>query len=243
MDQAYNSLAEWFEYLNDDCDYLAWSQYFLDGLERLHCGKDGFEIGCGSGAFTRALVKNGYRMCGGDLSVPMLTKAADLARKEGLNIPFLQVDALTFRVPHRFDFIISPNDCYNYIAPNQLKVAFTHAHRALKKGGIFWFDVSSAYKLREKVANNIFADDREDVTYLSFNQLKKDRVEMDVTIFAKQTNGTFVRYDEQHVQYIHEEEELITALKESGFRLLSVEGHLGKSKEGSDRLNFICQTV
>jgi len=241
MKQAYDSLAEWFEYLNDDCDYLSWSQYFIEGLERLHCGREGIEIGCGSGAFTRALSKAGYCMTGVDISAPMLTKAAELARKEGLSIPFLQADALTLSVPHKVDFILSANDCYNYLAQNRLKTAFRRAYGALKKGGVFWFDVSSAYKLREKVADNIFADDREDVTYLSFNRLKKDCVEMDVTVFAKRQDGAFDRFDEMHTQYIHEEDDVKAALKDCGFTLLSVEGHLGKPKEGSDRLNFICR--
>lgn len=241
MEQAYDSLAEWFEYLNDDCDYPSWSQYFIDGLRKFKCGDRGLEIGCGSGAFTRALVKAGYRMDGADQSVPMLTKATELAREEGLAIDFMQADALTFSVPHQYDFILSPNDCYNYIPQHNLQRAFRRAYRALKRGGVFWFDISSAYKLREKIANNIFADDREDVTYLSFNTLKDACVEMDVTIFARQDNGLFHRFDERHTQYIHEERDVAVALQNSGFELLSVEGHLGKSKEGSDRLNFICQ--
>lgn len=241
MEQAYDSLAEWFEILNDDCDYPSWSQYFIEGLSRLQCGKEGLEMGCGSGAFTRALAKAGYRMSGVDLCVPMLSKATQLAEAEGLKIPFLLADALTLQVAHPVDFILSPNDCYNYIPQKKLKTAFRHANRALKKGGIFWFDVSSAYKLREKVANNIFADDREDVTYFSFNSLKNDCVEMDVTIFAKRKDGAFDRYDERHTQYIHEERDVVLSLEDSGFELLSVEGHLGESKERSERLNFICQ--
>ena len=55
MNEAYGPLAEWFEYLNDDCDYASWSQYFIDGLASLGAGRHGLELGCGSGAFCRAL--------------------------------------------------------------------------------------------------------------------------------------------------------------------------------------------
>ena len=48
MTQAYDHLSEWFEYLNDDCDYPAWSQYFLSGLAALGAGRKGLEVGCGS---------------------------------------------------------------------------------------------------------------------------------------------------------------------------------------------------
>ncbi|MBR7186803.1 MAG: class I SAM-dependent methyltransferase [Clostridia bacterium] len=237
----YDFLANWFEYLNDDCDYTRWSQYFIDGLARLKAGKRGLELGCGSGAFCRALAKEGYTMSGADISAPMLTKAVELAQSEGLNISFIQADARSFQVMEKYDFLLSPNDCYNYLPQSALKKAFARAAKALKKGGIFWFDVSSPCKLREKVADNIFADDREEVCYLSFNRLHSDCVEMDVTLFVKEQDGRFTRYDENHTQFIHEERELHTALEEAGFCVLAVEGHLGEDPTKSDRLNFICQ--
>ena len=49
MTQAYDHLSEWFERLNDDCGYEQWSQYFLKGLQALGAGKQGLEVGCGSG--------------------------------------------------------------------------------------------------------------------------------------------------------------------------------------------------
>ncbi|MCI8344082.1 MAG: class I SAM-dependent methyltransferase [Clostridia bacterium] len=241
MPQAYESLAEWFEYLNDDCDYPKWSQYFIEGLNRLGAGKKGLEVGCGSGAFCRALYKAGYAMTGADISLPMLDCARKRAAREGMNIPFVQADAVKLRSPEKFDFLLAPNDCYNYIPPEKLKTAFRRACDCLKKGGVFWLDVSSEYKLREKVANNIFADDRDEVTYLSFNALKENRVEMDVTLFVKEADGKFLRFDEAHTQYIHTEEALVQALDGAGFELIGVEGHLGSRKEKSDRLNVICK--
>lgn len=184
MTQAYDHLSEWFERLNDDCGYEQWSQYFLKGLSVLGVGKRGLEVGCGSGAFTRALAKAGYEMTGCDLSAPMLSKALSLARDKGLKINFVQADAAKLSLG-KFDFLLSPNDCYNYIPHSNLRSAFRHAAASLKKGGIFWFDISSEYKLREKIANNVFADDRDEVTYLVFNHLFADRVEMDVTLFVR----------------------------------------------------------
>lgn len=241
MTQAYDHLSEWFEYLNDDCDYPAWSQYFLSGLAALGAGRKGLEVGCGSGAFCRALAKAGYEMTGVDLSAPMLDKAARLAREEGVCVRFFQEDAAALPMREQFDFLLAPNDCYNYIMPEKLPAAFRKAAARLKKGGIFWADVSSAYKLRGKVANNMFADDRDEVTYLAFSRLFPDRVEMDVTLFAKRADGAFDRYDEKHIQYIHEEDAVVSALSAAGLEVLRVEGHLGEAKRESDRLNFICR--
>lgn len=241
--QSYESLAEWFEYLNDDCGYENWSQYFIHGLAALGAGKRGLELGCGSGAFSRALTKNGYTMSGADISDAMLSKAARLAGEAGLSIEYIHADARKFKTPNKYDFILAPNDCYNYLAPKEFPSAFRCAAQALHRGGIFWFDISSPCKLREKVADNMFADDREDVTYLSFNRLYDDRVEMDVTLFVKGADGRFTRFDELHTQYIHEEAPVTEALRFAGFDVLAVEGHLGEEKAGSDRWNFICRKV
>lgn len=241
MPQAYESLAEWFEYLNDDCDYPKWSQYFIEGLGKYGAGKKGLELGCGSGAFCRSLCKAGYDMTGADISAAMLSEAQKRALEEGLRIAFVQADARKIRTPEKYAFVIAPNDCYNYIPPEKLTSAFRRAADCLKKDGIFWFDVSSEYKLRKKIADNIFADDREEVTYLSFNTLKDNRVEMDVTLFIRQADGRFLRRDEKHVQYIHGEEAICNSLEEAGFEVVKTEGHLGEAKEASDRLNFICR--
>ena len=241
MTQAYDHLSEWFEYLNDDCDYPAWSQYFCNGLRALGAGQAGLELGCGSGAFCRALTRAGYVMTGVDLSQPMLSKAERLTRGEGLFVRYLCADAARLPMREQFDFILAPNDCYNYLMPQKLPAAFKSAAAHLKKGGVFWLDVSSAYKLRTKIANNMFADDRDAVTYLNFSRLYGDRVEMDVTLFVRRADGAFDRFDERHVQYIHEEEALVACLAAAGLEVLRTEGHLGEAKEKSDRLNVICR--
>ncbi len=240
MAQAYDFLAEWFEFLNDDCDYSSWSQYFIEGLSRYGAGKRGLELGCGSGAFSRALAKAGYSMTGADRSAAMLSKAAELARAEGVRIEFVQADAARLNVPAKYDFILSPNDCFNYLPQSALHAAFRSVARCLVSGGIFWFDVSSEYKLREKVANNMFCDDRDDVTYIEIDRLLGDRVQSDVTLFVRE-GELFRRHDETHTRYIHTGEEIYAALGGTGLEIVKFEGHLGEAAEGSDRLNVICK--
>ena len=109
---------------------------------------------------------------------------------------------------------------------------------ALKKGGIFLFDVSSEYKLRRVIGDNVFCEDCEDVAYMWFNHLFEDRVEMDVTVFAKQKDGRFERSDERHVQYIHTEASLVGAAEKAGFSCLKTEGAFGDVSDKT-RINFI----
>ena len=235
---AYAHLAKWFEYLNDDCGYEKWSQYLLDKLSRFSLSI-GLDVGCGGGWFTRAFQKYGYQMTGMDISPEMLDFAQETALKEGVRGEYILGDITKRKLPARFDFVTAINDCFNYIPKDKLDAALKNVRGALKKGGIFLFDISSARKFKEKIANTVSADDRDDITYLSFNREEADGVTMDVTLFVKRADGAFERLDETHRQYSYTEEEIVSALEKNGFELLEAEGHLGEEKTESDRLTFL----
>ncbi len=236
---AYAHLAKWFEYLNDDCDYANWSQYLIAKL-RGYPLLEGLDIGCGGGWFTRAFSRAGFLMTGLDISEPMLNFAQETALKEGIRGEYLLGDITKFHSPKKYHFATAINDCINYIPKNKLRAAFQKVNGALKKGGIFLFDISSEKKFREKIANTVSVDDREEVTYLCFHREEIDGVTMEVTLFEKAGEG-YRRLDEIHRQYRYTEEEIVAALKECGFSLLSVEGHLGEEKTQSDRLTFVAK--
>jgi SAM-dependent methyltransferase len=237
---AYAHLAKWFEYLNDDCDYENWSQYLILKLSRYPLAT-GLDVGCGGGWFTRAFQKHGYQMTGLDISAEMLDFAQETAMKKGVRSEYLLGDISKMKLPQRFDFVTAINDCVNYIPKTKLNAAFKNIRGALKKGGIFLFDISSKGKIDKKVANTVSVDDRDEITYLSFNRPETDGVTMEVTLFAKNEDGSYTRLDETHRQYAYEESEIRTALEKNGFTVLEVEGHLGGDKNTSDRITFLAQ--
>ena len=238
--RAYENLADWFEYLNDDCGYETWSAYLLKKLGDFPLQK-GLDIGCGAGWFTRAFQRAGYQMVGMDISAEMLNKAQENALKEGVRSEYLLGDLIKFRPLKKFDFITAINDCINYIPKEKLATAIKNVRNGLEKKGIFLFDISSERKIRGKVADTVSVDDREEVTYLSFNRAETDGVTMEVTLFVKNQDGSYRRLDETHRQYAYTEEEICTALEENGFSVLSVEGHIGEEKSQSDRITFLAQ--
>ena len=240
VNKAYSAIGGAFEYLNKDCDYDKWSQYLIEKLKANGAGGRGLDIGCGNGYFTRALNKAGYSVTGMDVSAEMLSTAVDLAREEGLNIEFLSGDITKLNLNFKPDFITAINDCLNYVPQDALPQTFKRVNRNLKKGGLFVFDISSAAKLKTIIGSNLFAEDTEDITYLWFNSLNQDSVDMDITVFTRRADGLYERADERQTQYIHEEEDVIKALKEAGFSV-ETEGHLGGGKE--ERINFICKKL
>ena len=158
MANSYSALGRWFEYLNNDCDYEQWSQYLIKLLKKENAGRNGLDIGCGNGYFTRSLTKAGFCVTGIDISPQMLDTALTLALKEGIKAEFLLGDITKLKVNAKQDFCIAINDCINYIPKNKLKAALTHVKGCLKKGGVFIFDISSEKKLKNTLGNNLFAE-------------------------------------------------------------------------------------
>ena len=242
MSKAYTALGGVFEYLNDDCGYHEWSQYLIKRLLSLGLGVGacGVDVGCGNGYFTRALQRAGYSVLGVDISAEMLNKAIELSRKEGLQPKYIEGDITSLQLNFKPDFIVAVNDCLNYVPQSKLAKTFSRIYKLLKKGGAFIFDISSEYKLKNVIANNVFAEDREDVSYVWFNTLQADKVLMDITVFTRRKDGLYERRDESQTQYIHGEKDVLSALQAAGFSV-ECEGHLGGDK--SQRVNFICKKI
>ncbi len=238
--KAYTNLAEWFEYLNDDCDYENWSQYLIMKLNRFPL-VEGIDVGCGAGWFTRAFQRRGYKMTGMDVSPQMLDVATRNAMESGVRSDYILGDIANSPLQKKYDFVTAINDCINYIPKTRLSRAFKHVAGGLKKGGVFLFDISSPRKFTQKIANTVSVDDREEVTYLAFNRLEGDVATLDVTLFVQDKAGKYTRLDETHVQYVYTQEEIESALRENGFTLLEVEGHFGEAIESSDRICFLAK--
>ena len=235
---AYTNLADWFEYLNDDCDYENWSQYLIMKLKRYPV-RTGLDVGCGGGWFTRAFTRYGYETTGMDVSPQMLDFAQRTALAQGVKGTYVLGDITTKKTGRKYDFVTAINDCINYIPKDKLSRAVRNVYNSLNKGGVFLFDISSPKKYREKLSGTVSADDREDVTYLAFNRVDGDVATIDVTLFVKRGDGAFERLDETHVQYVYEIEEIQSILQENGFSLQEVEGHLGQNMFESDRICFL----
>lgn len=239
-DGGYSAIGGVFEYLNSDCDYLQWSQYLIKTLQAEGAGREGVDIGCGNGYFTRALHRAGYFVRGMDISAEALSAAAAIASNEGLYLEFLTGDITKLRLCGRVDFITAINDCINYVPQSKLLKTFKGVGSCLKKGGVFIFDISSEYKLKNIVGNNTFVKDYNKATVIWANEFMGDRVEMDITLFTLSPNGLYARSDESQTQYVHTESNVLSALNGAGFSVRT-EGHLGGPKH--ERINFICKKL
>ncbi len=234
---SYQALAEVYEKLINDCDYEKWSQYLLKIIKKYAKSNYGLDLACGSGKITRFLSENGYAMTGADISEEMLAQAKRLSDEKKLAIRYFKSDLNNLRLPEKYDFVTAINDAFNYVKGENLLKCFKNVNKILYPQGLFVFDVSSEYKLREVIGNNMFGEDYPDVSYLWFNELKDDGVAMDLSFFIKR-GELYEKKEEKHFQYAHSVSFVSDCLKKAGFTILSVDEFGEEINEKSLRINF-----
>ena len=236
---AYGAIASLYEYLMD-VNYDEWADYIRSLISPYLKGNVGVDAGCGSGAFTRRFKKAGLNVTGMDISPEMLSVAERKAKDEGLNILYVLGDMRKMKLSSKVHFITAKTDCMNYVKKEDVEKTFRHFASCLVKGGVLAFDISTEYKLKNVIGNNMFGEDGDDFSYLWFNTQTPEGVEMEISAFIREKGDFFIKKEERHFQYFHTENELKTALDKAGFDLIKTEGHLGeKVTETTERLNFL----
>lgn len=226
MEKAYSALARVYESLIADEKYREWAEYVVRKIKSEAPSECGIDCASGSGYFTRALKRAGLDVCGVDFSAEMLSEAQRLSAKEGLKIDYYLMDMTALKGFKKVDFITVINDGINYVPRERLIKAFKSFYRALNGGGILYFDVSSEYKLKNVIGNNMFGEDSDDCAYLWFNRLGDGFVDMDLTVFTRE-GELFRRREESHREFIYTEKELRDGLIEAGFQCVQIAAHMG----------------
>ena len=180
----------------------------------------------------------GYDVIGTDLSTEMLERARENFRRENLNITLVRMDSENLVVGNKVDFITAVCDVVNYM--KKPEKFFVRAYNALADDGVLLFDISSKYKLTEIIGNNVFTDSTDNVTYIWSNSLseKQNKVEMFLTFFVKNKDGSFDKEEENQIQYIYEVDDLVEKLRAAGFGKVEYFGFEGKNVAQEERICF-----
>lgn len=225
--EAYMGFAAVYDNFMEEVDYPQWIQHLEDTLKRLRKQpKTIVDLGCGTGNVTIPLARKGYEVLGVDLSCDMLAEAQHKAAKENLSIPFFCQDMVELALPRKVDAIISLCDSLNYlIEDGELRVAFEHVAASLVEGGLFLFDMNTAYKFQEVLGNKTYAATTEEAAYFWENSYDpEDGInEYYVNFFFRQAGKeTYERVEEYHYERAYTLDEVKAYLEECNMELLGV---------------------
>ena len=245
--QPYGALADVYDAMMDDFDYPKWAEYYRALLGRAGVSPGTvYDAGCGTGSMALEFAKLGARVTGADLSEAMLRRAAEKFRRAGESAMLVRQDICDLSVPRPVDAVVAACDGVNYLLTEErLRAFFRAARRAIRPGGALAFDISSRHKLEVRLGNAFFGEERDEIAYLWENRLDAERhlIRMDVTFFVRDADGRYRRFQEEHVQRAHGEEELVRLLREEGFSGIEVFGDrtFAPPAEGEERLHFLAR--
>ena len=221
---AYTSFAQVYDLFMDNVPYDQWCGYITE-LLREYGIQDGLvlELGCGTGGLTRKLAAKGYDMIGVDYSEDMLEIAMD-HRQEGEDILYLLQDMREFELYGTVRAAVSICDSMNYIVEYQdLVQVMKLVNNYLDPGGIFIFDLNTPYKYEEILGENTFAENRPEGSFIWENYYDGETGinEYDLTLFVREKEGLYRKFEETHYQRAYELEQVRRAVKEAGLEFVA----------------------
>ena len=222
--EAYSKFAQVYDLFMDNIDYEGWADYVTDRLKEYGI-TDGLvlELGCGTGTMTGLLADRGYDMIGVDNSEEMLAEAMEKRVESGQDILYLLQDMREFELYGTVKAVISVCDSVNYITKKEeLRKVFQLVNNYLDPEGVFIFDFNTEYKYRELIGETVIAEDREDVSFIWFNEYDEESHlnDIDLKVFVQEEGDIYQKFQEEHIQRGYRLDEIKQLLEESGLIFL-----------------------
>lgn len=237
--EAYQDFAYVYDELMDATPYKQWSERIHSlilkyGVSRPERDMEDVlsqernlvvDLGCGTGTLTELLYQTGYDVIGVDNSDAMLSVAMEKREQSGSEILYLQQDMRELELYSTVGTVISVCDSLNYILEEEeLFRTFSLVNNYLYPGGIFLFDFNTEYKYQNVIGDTTIAENREDCSFIweNYYDTGEGLNEYDLTVFVKEEDGRFRRFQETHFQRGYQVEQMTDLVKQAGMTVLEV---------------------
>ena len=242
--ESYTSFARVYDLFMDNVPYEEWCEY-LAALFKEHGIEDGLvlDLGCGTGKLTRLMEKRGFDMIGVDNSYEMLDIAKEYSDE---SILYLLQDMREFELYGTVRAVYSACDSVNYILEEEeLRQVFVLVNNYLDPNGIFVFDLNSSFKYHQLLAENTFAENREEGSFIWENYFDEEEGinEYDLTLYIKESDERFARFQEVHYQRCYELSTIKRLLEEAGLEFVAAYDAYTKNPvaEDSEKITIIAR--
>lgn len=238
--EAYTGFASVYDLFMDNTPYEDWCEFVTSLLEKQGV-TDGLmlDLGCGTGAMTRLLAQKGFDMIGVDLSEEMLEIAMEKQRKEETEVLYLLQDMREFELYGTVKAVVSICDSINYLLEYEdLVQTFALVNNYLDPKGVFVFDMNTPYKYETLLGDQTIAENREESSFIWENFYdEEDQInEYNLTIFVKEEDGRYQKFEETHYQRAYSVDMVKDALQEAGMELIEV-----IEEESQERVYFVAR--
>ena len=199
------------------------------------------DLCCGTGQICKVLTDKGYSVTGLDISEGML----DIARGNAPKAEFVQADARYFALEKQFDAVTSFFDSINHLRNlDDLTSCFRSVKKALKPGGIFFFDVNDEDVFTESWENGFSMIEEDNICILKpVYDVESGLDAYNRTMMTKLDSVKWERTDNTVYEQDFDPEEIMRALSMAEFhniKVLDGDIHLGIS-QFQGRVFFLAQ--
>ena len=206
------------------------------------------DIACGEGTFAVAMAKRGFQVTGVDLSPQMLQFARERAEEQNVNVTFVLQDMRALSFEKSFDLATCWFDSLNYLLElEDLEKTFAGVYRALKKAGLFIFDMNTIHGLAYSWQRLPCYVQQDTSSLFEVHRPKYDFTTnittMKITGFAKE-GDRWIRMDEEHQERGYTLKDIRQCLQKVGFQELACWGNMqemSEAKPNSERVWFVVQ--
>lgn len=219
---SYSVIAPLYDRINGD-QYRPYASFLQEAFRRYAAipVREVLDLGCGTGRIAAQLADEGYDLVALDHSPEMLNIARE--QNAGKNTLLLCQDMRDFELYGTVQAVYSSFDCLNYLrTTEELRRVFTLVHLYLEPGGLFVFDVNTAYRLETVFGENTFPYEFEDGLLLWRNERGRRCCRFLLDWFEEQADGSYLRSSETQVEYVHAPRTLRSLAKETGFSVEAV---------------------
>ena len=176
----------------------------------------------------------------------MLQIAQEHAASLPYSLLYLLQDMREFELYGTVGAIVSICDSINYIDdPEDLKQVFRLVNNYLDPKGLFLFDFNTEHKYRDVIGDRVIAEDREDVSFIWYNEYDEEEHlnYIDLSVFVKEKEDLFRKFQEQHVQRGYTLEEMKQLIEESGLVFVTAYDDYTKepARDDSERIVIVAR--
>lgn len=222
MTENYNRFAVIYDTLmTEDIPYDEYVHLIQETIGSLS-GQRVLDVGCGTGILSLKLAQLGARVTGVDLSGNMLKIAKERAEAFQQEVEFIERPMQQLDTFSEFDMAVISIDSLNYVVNEQeVRQTFAGLYASLRKGGKLLFDVHSTFKTDVIFMESPFVYDDDDISYIWQTEEGETphTVVSQLSFFVKNEEGTYDRFDEEHVQRTYPIHTYVQMLEEAGFEI------------------------
>lgn len=234
----YDKESEHYDVFNEENSELI--NKLIEGILKKYGVETVLDLAYGTGSQVFWLAKRGYEVIGSDINLKMLKIARIKARKEKINIKFIEGDMRTVKVG-KFEAVVTIFNAVGHLTKSGFEKAMRNIGKNLKENGLYVFDIINlSYLLKDDRITSLTIDwqkvtDDTKIREIQYSIIDRAGILASYTTHYEQKGSQKpkVLRSAQTLQ-LYTLEQLKEMLQRNGFRVLEICGIDGSKFEESE---------